>query len=437
MCASDRSPDVPPEPPPAPRTLWLAIVLAGVAVGGLSVCFHAALDEALALREQLGEWAKPFGSAGALLLCAVCAAAVGVAVWMTGRFAPQAAGSGIQHVEGVERGLLPLWPLSLLWVKFVGGVLGIGGGLVLGREGPTVQMGSSIAEHIGQRFALPWDARRILLAVGAGAGLAGAFDAPLAGTLFVLEELKCALRPALYLGTLLASLLTDLCVRFYLGPAPELSLASALPPLAALLPVALIGALAGALGVLFNASLLRALAAADRWKQRIPAWAFGAGLGAGLGVVAWFVPALPGGGVTFAASMLDGEVTPSAALWLLPLSIVLTIASYAIGAPGGIFAPLLVIGAALGLVFHGGLHAWLPASAGAMPVFAAAGMAGLFAGIVRSPLTGSLLLIEMTGSYDLVLPLVLASLAAYAVAEALHSPPIYESLLERELRKLG
>ena len=169
----------------------------------------------------------------------------------------------------------------------------------------------------------------------------------------------------------------------------------------------------------------------------MPAWAFGALLGAWLGVVAWFVPALPGGGVTFAASVLDGGVTPSAALWLLPLSVVLTIASYAVGAPGGIFAPLLVIGAALDLVFHGGWHAWLPASAGAMPVFAAAGMAGLFAGIVRSPLTGSLLLIEMTGSYDLVLPLMLASLAAYAVAEALRSPPLYESLLERELRRAG
>jgi CIC family chloride channel protein len=416
--------------------LWLAILGSGLLVGGLSVAFHAGLNAALELRERLTAWARPLGPAGASPLVVVCAAAVGLAVWMTGRFAPQAAGSGIQHVEGVERGLFRIWPLSVLWVKFAGGILGIGGGLVLGREGPTVQMGASLADHLGLRFGLPDTARRILLAVGAGAGLTGAFNAPLAGTLFVAEELKCPFRPAIYLGTLLASVVTDSCCRFWLGPVAELPVPAGLaPPLSALAPALVVGALGGALGVFFNASLLRTLAAVDRWKRRVPAWALGAAMGTVLGGVAWFVPALPGGGVTFAARVLGGGVSTPEALWLLPASFALTIGSYAVGAPGGIFAPLLVIGATLGLVVHGVWLAAIPSSAAQMPMLAAAGMAALFAGIVRSPLTGAVLLVEMTGSYALVLPLVVASLVAYAVAEVVGSVPIYESLLERELRR--
>lgn len=429
MSADTRSPE-------AGRGLSLAVLASGLLVGGLSVAFHLGLDAALEQRERLTSWARPLGPAGALLLVAVCAAAVGIAVWMTGRFAPQAAGSGIQHVEAVERGLLPLWPLSVLWVKFAGGILGIGGGLVLGREGPTVQMGASLADHLGLRLGLSDAARRILLAVGAGAGLTGAFNAPLAGTLFVAEELKCPFRPAIYLGTLLASILTDLCCRLWLGQVAELRLPGELPPpLSTLAPVLLVGALAGALGALFNGCLLRTLTVADRFKRRAPAWTLGVAMGAVLGGVAWFAPGLPGGGVDLAARVLDGGVSSTQVLWLLPLSFALTIGSYAVGAPGGIFAPLLTIGACLGLAFQSLWLAAIPSSVAPMTLLASAGMAGLFAGIVRSPLTGAVLLVEMTGSNALVFPLVAASLSAWAVAEALKSKPIYDSLLERELRR--
>ena len=161
----------------------------------------------------------------------------------------------------------------------------------------------------------------------------------------------------------------------------------------------------------------------------------GAAMGAVLGGVAWFIPALPGGGVLFAASVLDGSVSTTDALWLLPLSFVLTVGSYVVGAPGGIFAPLLVLGALLGLSVHGGCVAMVPSWAVSMSTLAVAGMAALFAGVVRAPLTGAVLLIEMTGSYVLVLPLVAASLVAYAAAAAFGSKPIYESLLDREVAR--
>src|SRR5262245_29645250 len=323
---------------PMPGAFWLVVVGSGVLVGVLSVAFHVGLDAVLAGRERLTAWAMTLGPPGVLVPVVGCAAAVALAVWMAGRLAPLAAGSGIQHVEGVERGLLRLWPLSVVWVKFVGGIIGIGGGLVLGREGPTVQMGASLAEHVGARWGLPDAARRALVAVGAGAGLTGAFNAPLAGTLFVVEELRCPVRPAIYLGTLLASAIADLAVRFWLGPVAELQIRGEVPPpLVILVPVVLLGALGGLVGVVFNAAVLAMLAVVDGWKRRLPAWMVGLAMGAVLGGVAWFVPALPGGGVTFAARIVDGSLTPGAALWLLPLSFALTIASYAVGAPGGIF----------------------------------------------------------------------------------------------------
>ena len=420
------------------RRLWLAIGASGLAVGAVSVAFHAAVDEALALREQLTAWAGAFGAPGAALVIAVCAVAVALALWLTERFAPQAAGSGIQAVAGVLRDRLPLWPRAVAPVKFVAGTLGIGGGLVLGREGPTVQMGATVAEYLGARLGLSQADRRALLAVGAGAGLTGAFNASLAGTLFVLEELKVPLRPAVYVGTLLASAITDLCCRLAFGQRAELAVPDfAAPSVAALAPVLLLGALCGAGGAGFNACLLRALDLAARLRGRLPGWLLGLGLGAAVGAVAWFVPALPGGGIGFAQRAVAGAVSAEAAAWLLALSLALTLASYALGAPGGIFAPLLVLGALFGTTFHGVWLVALPDSAASLPLLAAVGMAGLFTGVVRSPLTGAVLLIEMTGAYGLALPLLIGSLAAYGAAELLRSAPIYDSLLERELERRG
>ena len=416
--------------------VWLVIALAGLGVGAVSVAFHAAVDGALALREGLTARAEPFGPAGAVLVIGVCAVAVALALWLTERFAPQAAGSGIQAVEGVLRERLPLWPREVGWVKFAAGVLGIGGGLVLGREGPTVQMGATLSEYLGERFGLSRADRRVLLAIGAGAGLTGAFNASLAGTLFVLEELKVPLRPVVYVGTLLASAITDLCCRAAFGPRAELAVPSYLEPSAAtLVPVLLLGALCGAGGAGFNAGLLRALDAAERLRARVPGWALGLALGAAVGAVAWFVPALPGGGIGFAQRAVAGAVSAQAAAWLLALSVVLTLASYGLGAPGGIFAPLLVLGALAGTAFHGVWLTLLPDSGAPLPLLAVVGMAGLFTGVVRAPLTGIVLLIEMTDSYGLALPILFGSLAAYGVAVRLGSVPIYDSLLERELAR--
>ena len=129
------------------------------------------------------------GIAGLALVVLGCAAAAMAAAWLVRRFSPHASGSGIPHVEAVLEGELPPADFRMIPVKFVGGVLAIGSGLALGREGPSVQMGAGIAHLVGLLFRRSWPDSRVLLAAGAGAGLATAFNAPIAGAIFVLEEL--------------------------------------------------------------------------------------------------------------------------------------------------------------------------------------------------------------------------------------------------------
>src|SRR6516165_1985025 len=169
--------------------LGLLSLLVGAASGLVGAAFRLSLDQADHLRNVLIGWAHGVSVAGILLVSAACAAATAVAAWLVRRYSPYASGSGIPHVEAVLKQALPPAPLWLVPVKFVGGVLAIGAGLALGREGPSVQMGASVAHLVGTLFRRDWPDCRVLLAAGAGAGLATAFNAPIAGAVFVLEEL--------------------------------------------------------------------------------------------------------------------------------------------------------------------------------------------------------------------------------------------------------
>jgi CIC family chloride channel protein len=167
--------------------------------------FRQLLREADGLRDALASWAHLNGAPGFATLLAACAGATALAAWLVRRFAPQASGSGIPNVEAELEARLSPAPLSLLPVKFAGGLLAIGAGLALGREGPTVQMGANLAEVLRRVFRRGWPDARVLLAAGAGAGLATAFNAPLAGAIFVLEELVRRFEPRVAIAALAAS----------------------------------------------------------------------------------------------------------------------------------------------------------------------------------------------------------------------------------------
>jgi CIC family chloride channel protein len=356
----------------------------------------------------------------------------GVAVWLVQRFSPDASGSGIPQLKGFILGERGIQWRRLLPVKFLSGVLGIGSGLALGREGPTLQMGGATGLMVSEWFKIkPGEGeRKALIAAGAGAGLAAAFNAPLAGMMFVLEELAGSFTPVVFVAAFLACVSADVVARFLTGETPVFHLQAMVAPGLTSLPAALLlGLGCGLGGVIFNRSLLKSLDLVAR--LRWPGWACGAGAGVVVGLASGIYPGIAGGGAGIAERALAGEVALRWIPVLVLVRFVLTMQSYASGAAGGIFAPLLVLGALGGLAFGQLAHAVFPAWAIQPEAFAVIGMGGLLTAIVRAPLTGIVLMIELTGKYDFMLPLLACCLVAYSVAEGLGDTPIYEALRER------
>ena len=411
-----------------PRALAVGL-LAGLA----AVAFRGSLEWLDQLRDRAVDAAHldPLWRLPALLVQTAFGA--GASVFLVERFAPETSGSGIPHVSAVLHSFRAMRWQRILVVKFLGGICAIGAGLALGREGPTVQMGAAIGAMVSGWFSATPHERRALIAAGSGAGLAAAFNAPLAGLVFVLEELQRNFAARVFAATLLAAAVADVTTRLFLGQLPVFHMGSAAIPSLTTLPASVLtGVLAGGLGVAFNRALLGSLDFFQGLRAR-PGWVYASAVGFAIGVVAWIAPHAVGGGEGLVVETLAGR-TPG---WMLPpyflLRFALTMASYGCGAPGGIFAPLLVLGAEIGLGV-GKLGHWLFPLAMAHPeTFAIVGMAAYFSAIVRAPLTGIVLIVEMTGNYLLVLPLLVGCLTAYAVADLLGDLPVYEALLERDL----
>jgi CIC family chloride channel protein len=279
--------------------------------------------------------------------------------------------------------------------------------------------------------------RLTLISAGAGAGLAAAFNAPLSGLVFVLEEIRRDFQPLVFGAVFIAAAIADIVVRIGAGQFPIFSVPSyPMPPLTSLPIFALLGVMAGLLGVLFNRGLLTAIRLYARLPDRyvLPAAAITGGV---IGLVGWFSPSMIGSGNSLVDSVLKGDMLLVAIPLFFGIRFLLTTTSYGSGAPGGIFAPLLVLGALIGLAIGQIAHNLAPAIVPIPAVFAVVGMAAYFAAIVRAPLTGIMLIVEMTGNYSLMLPLLVACFCAYAAAEALKDLPIYEALLERDLKRVG
>jgi CIC family chloride channel protein len=406
-------------------------LLVGAASGLVGAVFRPSLERADRLRDGLVSWAHGQRVAGFLLVTVTCAAATGVAAWLVRRFAPHASGSGIPHVEAVLKEELPPAPSRLVPVKFLGGVLSIGAGLALGREGPSVQMGASLAYLIGTVFRRGRRDNRALLAAGAGAGLATAFNAPIAGAVFVLEELVRRFETRIAIVALGASATAIAVARLFLGDGPEFHVEPLPSPgRAAGALFFILGAVTGLVAVAYNYALLRTIAAADqfaRWPVELRA----ALVGGGVGMLAWFAPGLVGGGEPLAQTTLSGGVS----LGQLPLVLLLRFGlgpiSYAARTPGGLFAPMLVLGAQLGLLYGALCRLMFPGIGLPLEAFAVVGMAAFFTGVVRAPVTGIVLIIEMTGSFTMLLPMLGACFVAMLEPTLLGNAPIYDSLRER------
>lgn len=417
--------------------LFPRAALVGLLAGMIALVFRTLLALGDQARNDLIVWAQQAPALGWLAPLLFSASGALLSVALVRRYAPEASGSGIPHIEAVLHRLRELDWRRVLPVKLFGGVLAIGGGLALGREGPTVQMGGAMGAAVAEGLRSPPRERMTLIAAGAGAGLAAAFNAPLAGLVFVLEEVQRDFRPVVFGAAFIAAAIADILARLAAGQLPVFTIPSyPTPPLAALPAFAVLGVVAGLVGVLFNHGLLGTLNQFGRLQGR--AALLGAALvGAATGLVAWFAPDAVGGGHGLTETALVGGVALATIPLLFVLRFGLTLASYGCGAPGGIFAPLLALGALLGLAVGTLTQRVAPAAVPQAAVFAVVGMAALFTAIVRAPLTGVVLIVEMTGNYNQMLPLLVACFCAYAVTEGLNDLPIYEALLQRDLRHRG
>jgi CIC family chloride channel protein len=431
------NPDIPIRPSPAQRWRLLVPALAVGAIAGLiSEIFHQSLVRSESARNGLIHFLGDYAWLGLPLLVLLCAAAGGASVWLVRRFAPETAGSGIPQVEIIIDSRGAVRPERVVPVKFLGGMLCIGGGMALGREGPTVQIGGAMGEWIGRLFRLSAEDKVTLIAAGAGAGLAATFHAPLAGMIFVVEELRRRVRSSELTITFVACVAAYLVTVAITGAEPEFYVPVVqIPILENLVLFIGLGVMAGLIGVVYNRSLIRSL----DWFERIfagrPLGSSGLAMGAVVGVVAWFLPGMVGSGDHLLDAITHGEILLAAIIPLFFLRFFLTIGSYGTGAPGGIFAPLLVLGALLGYGVGSFAGQW-PLNSSATPnACVVVGMAALFTAIVRAPITGVTLILEMTDGFELMVPMLVACAAAHVVAEGMGEMPIYDALRKRIKRK--
>jgi CIC family chloride channel protein len=415
--------------------LALLALIVGAAAGFVGAIFRLTLQQADHLRDALIAWAHGEKLAGFLIVVATCAAAALIAAWLVRRFSPQASGSGIPYVEAALNEEIPQPPFGLIWVKFCGGVLAIGSGLALGREGPSVQMGASVAHLVGNFCRREWPDCRVLLAAGAGAGLATAFNAPLAGAVFVLEELVRRFELHIAVAALGASAAAIAVARMFLGDAPDFHVdALAYTSVEAQPLLFVLGVVAALAAIAYNRALLKTITAAER-LARLPVEVRAGLIGAAVGTLAWCAPSVVGGGDALTQRSLIGAETLSVLPLLFLLRFVLGAVSYAAGTPGGLFAPLLALGAQLGLFFGLLCRLVFPELDIQAEGFAVVGMAAFFTGVVRAPLTGIVLVTEMTANATMLLPMLVACFPAMLVPTLLRETPIYDSLRQHLLQR--
>jgi CIC family chloride channel protein len=352
---------------------------------------------------------------------------------------PQARGSGIPQVKvayAVRGGRVPFKEAV---GKFFVASLQIGSGASLGREGPTVQICAGVASALGRVAALSRDHMKRLLPVGAAAGIAAAFNAPVAAVTFTIEEVVGDLDQTVLSGIIVASALAAVVERGILGEHPvfELTQSYGLRHASSLIFYALLGLAAAAASVAFTESLLGLRAWFGRLRL-LPAWTRPGvgGLVTGLLAVAallWLKSGgVTGGGYETLAQALSGRLAVRVLLALCVMKLAATAFSYGSGGAGGIFAPSLFVGGMLGGAIGFLDIRLLHHEASEVGAFALVGMGAVFAGAVRAPMTSVLIIFEMTGNYGLILPLMLSNMTAYGLARRWRPVPVYEALLEQD-----
>lgn len=342
---------------------------------------------------------------------------------------PNISGSGIPQVEGIiTRRIETDWKKVLIY-KFVGGIMCLAAGLSVGREGPSVQMGAAIGEGISKKANQMDYEHKYLITSGASAGLAAAFNAPLAGVMFALEEVHKNFSPIVLMSAMVSAVTADVITKAFLGINPSLRFAMLNKmPIKYYWSLVILGILVGLSSYVFNNGILktkhlyRDLPIKKEFKIIIPFVCSG--------IVGMTLPVLVGGGHSLIMSMESLHISIFMMLLLFVIKYLFTFISFGSGVPGGIFFPLLAIGSIIGAIFGMICIRYLGVPAEYLINFAILAMAGHFAAIVKAPITGIILIFEMTGSFEQLLPLSVVVFIALLTSDLLGVNPVYDDLLE-------
>lgn len=426
--------------PSEPQRVLLLTIALGAVCGLVAVAFHLAIHGAQTLlidRFQGGDLDPWVWIPAVLLMPAAGGVAAGVLLQYV---VPSARGSGIPQVKVAYALDSKGTRLRDAVGKFLVCTLQIGSGASLGREGPTVQICAGVATSLGRWLALSPANLRRLIPVGAAAGIASAFNAPIAAVTFTIEEVVGSLDQTVLSGVVAAAALAAVVEHEMLGSHPLLDVPDAvgMQHPSSLLFYTVLGVTAAFVSVAFSDSLLHVRAQA-RKASRVPAWLMPGigGLATGalavIGLLLLGHGGIAGGGYETLSLALRGDLALHALALLCVLKLFATVASYSSGGAGGVFAPTLFVGAMLGGLVGGLDVAVLGHEASEeMAAFALVGMGAVFAGVVRAPITSVLIIFEMTGGYELVLPLMIANSVSYVIARRLRPVPIYEALLAQD-----
>ena len=420
-----------------PEHLKVRLFVEGIIIGSLTGAMIALLRYLLGATEQAFPWFYAYLAEhpGNALLWFLVLLVAGWILSLIVRAEPMTSGSGIPQIKGILIGKMSMNWARVLTLKFIGACVGIGAGMSLGREGPSIQLGACVGQGLGRFTHRSHEEGMYLLTTGAGAGLAAAFNAPLAGLIFCLEELTKDFSPYVLMGAISATVMSTAATHIFLGGAPIFHMGQipVVEGLTSYLILAILGAFVGVIGLLFNPFMCAFL---DGFaKAKVPAWVKPTIPLFAAGALGFLLPEVLGGGAPLVDS-LTREFHPLALLiLLLVVKFLFTMLCFGSGVPGGIFLPMLVMGALAGNIFTE-----LITPLGIMPPYLTAdcivfAMAAYFAAVVKAPVTGSILIMEMTGSFSHMLALMVVSMTAYLVSDVLGGKAVYDLLLERRLDK--
>lgn len=409
----------------------LQAVMVGLISGLLVVFFKVSISK---LFEFIQNFISQFDLSHKLLIFPLITTLGGlISGVLVFKFAPETKGSGIPFVKMIMARMGNITRVRTIVIKFLAGVAGIGTGLSLGREGPSVQLGAGAGALVGKIFKMKGTDQGKLIAAGAGSAIGATFNAPIAGTIFVLEELVNKFSASLLFPVLVATVTASSVARHFLGNNPSFTIPYITHDLSfeGISVCIILGIVAGFLGVAFAKIIYKNNEFFEK-MDKIPNWLKPAIAGFGIGVIGIFIPYVLGSGNLSVDLLLQHKLALSVVVLVFAVKFFVTPFCFGSGAAGGIFLPMLMLGSFLGYIVASifnmfGFHV-------DVVVMAMIGMGAFLASVARTPITAVVMVFEMTAGYTHILPIMLSAAIADLIAEKLNHRPIYASLIVNQVK---